>query len=302
MELNRDILRKLPLALRIEIEENARRKALTQTEIATEQRRILKELRKHKTPGARNDLLKSAKATSEKGFSEVRATALVGKLFNESHKQVEKRFAVMDAAKADPETFGHLIAEMDRTGKVNAAHRAVRKVQDEKRILGLAPIAAKFKTLVVDPAWQYDGLFLGRGGPDYATMPQSELLKLPVADWAEDNCHLYLWTTNAMFPDAFELMARWGFRFNTVLSWCKPHYGMGTHFRGQTEHVLFGVRGTLRTRVSNIGTWFAAPLGEHSEKPERFYEIVRAASYPPYGEAFQRKARPDFANLFERIA
>ncbi|SRR6266851_5612839 len=32
--------------------------------------------------------------------------------------------------------------------------------------------------------------------------------------------------------------------------------------------------------------------------PEEFYEIVRAASFPPYGEAFQRKARPDFQNLF----
>jgi hypothetical protein len=34
------------------------------------------------------------------------------------------------------------------------------------------------------------------------------------------------------------------------------------------------------------------------KKPEKFYEIVRAASYPPYGEAFQRKDRSDFVNLF----
>jgi hypothetical protein len=26
---------------------------------------------------------------------------------------------------------------------------------------------------------------------------------------------------------------------------------------------------------------------------------VRAASYPPYGEANQRQARPDFTNLFK---
>jgi hypothetical protein len=47
-------------------------------------------------------------------------------------------------------------------------------------------------------------------------------------------------------------------------------------------------------------TWFEAPVGKHSDKPERFYDIVRAASYPPYGEAFQRKARPDFVNLFQQ--
>jgi hypothetical protein len=66
--------------------------------------------------------------------------------------------------------------------------------------------------------------------------------------------------------------------------------------------VIFGIRGTLATRVSNISTLFEAPVGAHSEKPERFYEIVRAASFPPYGEAFQRKARPGFVNLYQQIS
>jgi N6-adenosine-specific RNA methylase IME4 len=217
-----------------------------------------------------------------------------------SGRTLEKARAVVQAAEAEPDTFGPLVTEMDRTGKVNAAHRALRRIEDEKRITHLVHVAGKFKTLVLDPPWQYDGLFLGRGGPDYATMSHEQLLALPVPSWAEDNCHLYLWTTNAMFPAAIELMAKWEFRFNTVLTWAKPHYGMGVNFRGQTEHVLFGIRGTLRTRVSNIGTWFAAPVGEHSEKPEKFYDIVRAASYPPYGEAFARKARPDFVDLYEQ--
>jgi hypothetical protein len=65
MELNRDLLRKLPLNQRIEIEENAQRKPLTQSELAAEQKRILQEIRKHKRPGTRTDL------TPEKGFSEV---------------------------------------------------------------------------------------------------------------------------------------------------------------------------------------------------------------------------------------
>jgi hypothetical protein len=78
-------------------------------------------------------------------------------------------------------------------------------------------------------------------------------------------------------------MAAWGFEHKSVLTWAKPHYGLGMWFRGQTEHVLFGIRGKLRTRCTDISTLFEAPLSEHSEKPERFYEIVRAASYPPYG-------------------
>jgi N6-adenosine-specific RNA methylase IME4 len=93
-------------------------------------------------------------------------------------------------------------------------------------------------------------------------------------------------------------MAAWGFQHRTALTWAKPHYGLGKSFRGQTKHVLFGIKGTLATRCTNISTLFHAPMGGHSEKPEKFYEIVRVASYPPYGEAFQRQPRPDFVNLY----
>src|SRR6516225_1033249 len=112
MKLNFDLLRKLPLALRIQIEENAQRKPLTQSELAVEQRRILTELREHRTPGTRSDL----KATSAKDLAQVdkRATKIVGKLFNESDRQVEKRLAVVDAAEAEPERFGKLLEDMDR--------------------------------------------------------------------------------------------------------------------------------------------------------------------------------------------
>ena len=123
MKLNRDIFRMLPLGLRIQIEENAQRKPLTQSELAIEQRRILAELRKHKTPGERTDL---KPGTSGKTFPEVRATDLVGKLFNESRKQVEKRLAIVDAAEAEPEKFAKLLADMDRTGRVNGVYRRLK--------------------------------------------------------------------------------------------------------------------------------------------------------------------------------
>jgi N6-adenosine-specific RNA methylase IME4 len=94
-------------------------------------------------------------------------------------------------------------------------------------------------------------------------------------------------------------MAAWGFQHKTVLTWVKPRWGLGSYFRNSTEHVLFGVRGELRTRSDSIATHFEAPMGEHSEKPEAFYNIVRQASHGPYGEIFQREARPDFTNVFQ---
>jgi SAM-dependent methyltransferase len=131
MKLDSDTLENLPFALRVEIDENAQRKPLTQSELALQQRLVLRELRKHKTPGQRTDL---KAGTSGKSFPEVRATDIVGKLFNESRKQVEKRLAVFEAAEQDPARFGHLVEEMDRTGNVTRAHLAVtlQRIDDEK--------------------------------------------------------------------------------------------------------------------------------------------------------------------------
>jgi N6-adenosine-specific RNA methylase IME4 len=193
---------------------------------------------------------------------------------------------------------------MDRPHGLSRAYYELRRARDQQRVLSLAPVAGKFKTLVIDPPWAapYGEDDSRCGAVAYATMPRDELLALPVQTWAEDESHLYLWTTNSNLPLAVECMAAWGFQYRTMLTWAKPHYGLGKQFRGQTEHVLFGMKGTLRTRCNNISTLFEAPLGGHSEKPEKFYEIVRAASYPPYGEAFQRTARPGFVSLFEQIA
>ena len=189
----------------------------------------------------------------------------------------------------------------------SAETRRERVDADEQRVLSLRPVEDKFRTIVLDPAWDYDWLSLaGRAKPGYAMQTHEELLALDVAAWAEREVgtHLYLWTTNNFMGRACELMAHWGFQHRTVLTWIKPPpFGLGSYFRNSTEHVLFGTLGetTTRSAAASIPTHFEAPRGEHSEKPEQFYEIVRAASYPPFGEGNQREPRPDFTNLFETV-
>jgi N6-adenosine-specific RNA methylase IME4 len=297
MKIDSEALAQLPFEVRAEIAENVERLDFKPSEIDVIRKLCEDAIRKQAKArqGTRTDKHGGKFPRGSPGKTRDK----IGALVNVSGKTVEKIAAIVEAAKAEPEKFGKLLTEMDRTGKVNAAHRELRRAEDEKRILGLTPANGKFKTLTIDPPWKYDTDFAGRGRPDYACMTHEELLALPVEAWAEENCHLYSWTTNAMFPDANELRGRWGFRHNTVLTWAKPKYGLGTHFRGQTEHVIFAIRGSLAGRSKSISTLFEAPVGKHSEKPEKFYEIVRAASYPPYGEAFQRTARPDFVTLFE---
>jgi N6-adenosine-specific RNA methylase IME4 len=185
--------------------------------------------------------------------------------------------------------------------------RELKQAADEKRILNLVPVAGKFCTVVIDPPW---ATALSRGGRacPYATMRQQQLLDLPIPKWLEDDAHVYLWTLDSELRNALALFDHWGIEFKQMLAWNKtypsgiPRMGLGYHFRSNVEYILFGVRGNLRTReaVRAIGKAFEAPVvGEHSEKPDKFYEIVRAASYPPFGELFGRKPRDGFTNLYQ---
>ena len=210
----------------------------------------------------------------------------------------------------DNDTFARLTEEgvvsptLKRT-EVSSILRRERVAADEARILNLVPVVGKFRTIVIDPAWEYDWLSLaGRAKPGYAMETHEQLLARDVAAWADDEagCHLYCWVTNNFMARACELVAHWGFQHRTIITWIKPPpFGLGSYFRNSTEHVIFATRGDTTTRpaAASLPTHFEAPRGEHSEKPEKFYEIVRAASYPPYGEANQREPRPDFAHLFE---
>jgi N6-adenosine-specific RNA methylase IME4 len=210
----------------------------------------------------------------------------------------------------DDENFERLVGDGTirpslQRNEVSAILRRERVEEDEARILTLVPIIGKFRTLVIDPAWEYDWLSLaGRAKPGYAMETIEQLRNRDVAAWADEEvgCHLYCWVTNNFMAEACKLVAHWGFQHRTILTWIKPPpFGLGSYFRNSTEHVIFATRGKTTTRpaAASIPTHFEAPRGEHSEKPEKFYEIVRAASYPPYGEANQREPRPDFTNLFE---
>ena len=105
---------------------------------------------------------------------------IVGGLFGISGRSLDKIRAVTDAAKADPERFGDLVKEMDRTGNVDRAYRTMLTRRDKGCVASLQPVAGKFPMLVVDPPWDYDQWRGSRPGPTYATMNEQELLALPI--------------------------------------------------------------------------------------------------------------------------
>jgi len=170
----------------------------------------------------------------------------------------------------------------------------------------------RYRTIVADPPWPYEGEVKGTRHPvadgsrlsigvqvGYATMSITELCAhRPPAD---DAAHLYLWTTNAFMVEAHEIAEAWGFSQKTILTWTKTHQGdpsrvsmkTGYYFRGATEHCLFCVRGSQRLMtMEGMPTGYLWPrVGQHSVKPDAFYDLVEKASPGPYLEMFARRAR-----------
>lgn len=180
------------------------------------------------------------------------------------------------------------------------------KVKDAATLDELIEQGVRVPTIVIDPPWDWgdegDQDQLGRARPDYATMTIEQLLDYPVGEVADVDCHLYCWITNRSLPKGFALVERWGFRYITMLSWPKPSFGMGNYFRGQTEHVLFGVKGEQSLKRKDASTllpvWDRGPKG-HSSKPPEFHEFVETCSPGPYLEIFSRINRPGWTAIGE---
>jgi N6-adenosine-specific RNA methylase IME4 len=187
----------------------------------------------------------------------------------------------------------------------------------------------KYRTLVADPPWPMpetgetrrgptdsrgvytaksgrtvDGAWWGRHRGEtiklpYETMTVPEISALPVGDIAEQDAHLYVWTTNRFLEATYEIVRNWGFRPAQLLTWCKPPMGVGFGgaFTTTTEFVLFARRGSLphiRRQDSSWWCW-SRPYENghiaHSAKPEHFLDLVEQVSPGPYVELFARRHR-----------
>jgi N6-adenosine-specific RNA methylase IME4 len=159
-----------------------------------------------------------------------------------------------------------------------------------------------YRTIVADPPWPTNnpgargqvGMADGKPESHYSILSVGDICALPVLDLAAPNAHLYLWCTASGLGDGLRVMESWGFTYKTALTWCKQgHLGLGAYFRTQTEHILFGVRGSLRTLDPARGqrTFFLAPKGGHSVKPGAASDLIEACSPGPYVELFARQPR-----------
>lgn len=182
--------------------------------------------------------------------------------------------------------------------------------------------ANRFQTIVADPPWKVSFPV------PYPTMPTPHIRRMAqhrptcwiggeptpgckgcgILQAAHTNCHLYLWAVNNMLEDALLVMHSWGFRHVNTVTWNKTikggiqeidgrtwisgdHSGQGTYFRGTTELLLLGVKGSLPMRApGKYDTQLYAPRSGHSAKPDDiFWPMIMELSPGPYLEVFARR-------------
>lgn len=135
----------------------------------------------------------------------------------------------------------------------------------------------------------------------YGTMTLQEILDLPVAQFADEPAHLYLWVPNALLPEGLAVLKSWGFQYKSNIVWHKIRKdggpdgrGVGFYFRNVTELLLFGIRGknarTLAPGRSQVN-FLATRKREHSRKPDEMYELIESCSPGPFLELFARGTR-----------
>jgi N6-adenosine-specific RNA methylase IME4 len=177
--------------------------------------------------------------------------------------------------------------------------------------MNFQPRPKHYKVIYADPPWTfatYSRKGKGRSAEaHYDCMSLADIKRLPVADWAADDCVLLLWTTDPLLYTAIEVIEAWGFAFKTVgFYWVKlnksaasPVYteanffiGLGFWTRANPEPCLLATRGHPRRRRANVRKLIVSPRREHSRKPDEAYGRIEALCDGPYLEMFARSSRP----------
>ena len=187
MKIDREQLRGLPRALRIEIEENLRRKDFRPSELALVWRAI--EAHERTAAKARQGV-RTDKHRGKVSTTFGKARDQIGAVAGVSGRTLEKIVAVVAAAEAEPEKYSRLVEAMDKTGRVNGPYKRLRVARQAEVIRAEPPPLpgnGPYRVITVDPPWPYEIASEDssiRGVWPYPTMSVTEIANTDIASIA----------------------------------------------------------------------------------------------------------------------
>ena len=222
-----------------------------------------------------------------------------------ARRTLEKAEAIVDAAEAEPEKFGKLKEDMDRTGRVNGFYKQLHVARQAALIRAEPPPLpgnGPYRVAVVDFPWADE---IRREDPShrantpYPQMTLKEICAFPLASILTPDAIVPMWFPNYHVHRGIHrtVLDAHGLESKAMLTWGKPHFGRGDTLRSQTEQCIFAVRGKPIVTLSNQSTLLLAPpreTGGHSLKPKEFYDLVESlCPAPRYADLFSRYQHND---------
>lgn len=168
----------------------------------------------------------------------------------------------------------------------------------------------KYNVIYADPPWSFSSKELQKYGGErftsmdkhYQTQHKDWIKTLPVSDITEENCALFLWTTDAHIKEAIQTIEAWGFKYITVaFVWEKLTKtgklvaNLGAWTMKNYELCLLGTKGRMLQykKVNNIYQRVQAERTKHSKKPDKVRENIRRLFEGlPRIELFARQSTP----------
>jgi N6-adenosine-specific RNA methylase IME4 len=175
-----------------------------------------------------------------------------------------------------------------------AKRAEVRQMLEDKKTQALKEAQGLYDVVVIDPPWPVHigarEAYPDQVGLAYPTMSVEEIcaLRLPLADVA----HVWLWTTQRFLSEALlTCLPAWGLAYSCCFVWEKPGGMQPLGLPQMTcEFALYARKGSpVFVDTKDFKTYFKAPRGAHSEKPECFYAMVRRVTAGRRLDMFNRR-------------
>ena len=166
--------------------------------------------------------------------------------------------------------------------KLNAAYRQV--IHEVKRVAPPLPDNV-YRVWYADPPWSYGNSGpigeddnYGRAERHYPTMSIAELCDM--GDAVKERCApdavLFLWVPSPFFVECSDVITAWGFKYKTSFVWDKVGHNYGHYNSVRHEFLLICTRGSCTPDEKKLfdSVQVIEKTRTHSEKPERFREII----------------------------
>jgi len=165
----------------------------------------------------------------------------------------------------------------------------------------------RYSIIYADPPWDYKGQLQhnGAGGRDtggairhYPTITTEEMKNWNIANIAEKDCLLFMWTSSPHLDQAIDLGKAWGFSWATVaFIWEKQKTNPGYYTMSQCELCLVFKKGKIPQPRGDrdIRQIVSVPRENHSQKPDEVRHRIELM-FPTQSkvELFARKKVADW--------